>query len=154
MNSNEYPLAALDHIGIVDALYRFGAGQDLHDRTLLASSFTIDAILDFVQPAARLGVDLAPFCGRDSIVDSIMTTIRPLDTTHTITNARASIHAGRAELFALVDAYHLRQGAHDRFLQLKNIYRAELVRGEGDWLLHRVNIHNVWMAGEPSVLFG
>ncbi|HEU4665164.1 MAG TPA: nuclear transport factor 2 family protein [Dokdonella sp.] len=48
-----------DQLAIVDALYRFGAGQDLRDRALLASAFAADATLDFSQPAGRFGVALA-----------------------------------------------------------------------------------------------
>ncbi len=138
---------------VVDALYRFGAGQDLHDRELFASAFTESAVIDFRQPASRLGVELAPFSGRTQIVDRIMATVARLDTTHTVTNPRVTFHGGEADLFALVDAYHLRHDGPTGHLQLKNIYRARLVRGDSDWRIDRLHIHNVWMTGDAAVLF-
>lgn len=36
-----------DRVEIIDALYRFGLGQDLEDRALFASSFAADAEVDF-----------------------------------------------------------------------------------------------------------
>ena len=46
---------ACDRLEIVDALYRFGLGQDLQDRELFASAFAADAELDFRPAAARSG---------------------------------------------------------------------------------------------------
>jgi SnoaL-like domain len=143
-----------DHLAVVDALYRFGAGQDPHDSVLLTSAFVEDAHLDFTQPAKRLGVDMAVLRGRQQIVDSITSTVSRLDTTHTVTNPRTALNGNEAELFALVDAYHVPHDDPGRHLQLKNIYRVSLVRGDGDWRISRMHIHNVWMTGEPAVLFG
>lgn len=42
-----------DRAEIVDALYRFGLGQDLKDKRLFASAFTADAELDFRPAAGR-----------------------------------------------------------------------------------------------------
>jgi hypothetical protein len=143
-----------DHLAIVDALYRFAAGQDLRDADLFASAFADAAQLDFSQPAKRLGVELPPFHGRHQIVDSIMATVRRLDTTHTVTNPRVALCGDEAELYALVDAHHLPREDHTRHLQLKNIYRVALARGDGDWRIVRLKIDNVWMTGDPAVLFG
>lgn len=145
--------ALADAAAIADALYRFGAGQDLDDRALFTSAFTADATLDFTQPAARLGVALPVFEGRDAIVDTIMGTVARLDTTHTVTNPRVTLDGDSASLFALVEAMHLPRGDHRRHLRLKNIYRVELAReGEG-WAMRRVAIVNVWMDGDARVLF-
>ena len=143
-----------DHILIVDALYRFGAGQDLSDRTLFESAFAHDAVLDFMQPAKRLGVDLAVFKSRAAIADAIFAAIAELDTTHTVTNPRITDYDGRhATLTALVEAQHLPRADHTRHLLLKNIYRVELSRAVDAWVIDHMKIDNVWMEGDAKVLF-
>lgn len=143
-----------DRIAIIDALYRFGAGQDLKDRRLFESAFTPDAELDFVQPARRLGVDLAVFKGREAIVSGIAAALARLDTTHTVTNPRVEIKEDTATLFALVEAQHLLKSDHQQHLLLKNFYRVKLQRAEeGRWRIARMHIENVWIDGDPRVLF-
>jgi hypothetical protein len=143
-----------DFLAIVDALYRFGAGQDMSDRTLFESAFVDDAVLDFTQPAKRLGVDIPVFKSRASIADTIFAAIAGLDTTHTVTNPRITDYDGRhATLTALVEAQHLPRADHSRHLMLKNIYRIELSRAVDAWVMDHVRIDNVWMDGDPKVLF-
>ena len=143
-----------DHLAIVDALYRFGAGQDMSDRALFESAFADDAVLDFTQPAKRLGVDIPVFRGRENIADTIFAAIAALDTTHTVTNPRITDYDGRhATLTALVEAQHLPRADHSRHLMLKNIYRIELSRLVDAWVMDHVRIDNVWMEGDPKVLF-
>jgi hypothetical protein len=138
---------------VIDALYRFAAGQDENDGALFESAFAEDAELDFVQPAQRLGVTLAPFKGRESIVDSIMPVVTRLDTTHTVTNPRVQVSGDRASLTALVEAQHLPKGDHGRHLLLKNVYRVALRREAGEWRITHMRIENIWLQGEASVLF-
>lgn len=144
----------LDHTAIVDVLYRFGAGQDLHDRSLFESAFSPRATVDFTAPALRLGVTIPVFEGRQAIADTILSTTSGLDTTHTVTNPRVPAYDGEhATLFALVEAQHLPRNDHRRHLLLKNIYTVELSR-EGDrWVIDHMRISNVWLTGNPSVLF-
>ncbi|HKP66265.1 MAG TPA: nuclear transport factor 2 family protein [Casimicrobiaceae bacterium] len=143
-----------DHVAIVDALYRFAAGQDMSDRTLFESAFAEDAVLDFTQPAKRLGVDIAMFKSRASIADAIFAALAALDTTHTVTNPRITDYDGRhATLTALVEAHHLPRADHSRHLKLKNIYRIELSRAVDAWVMDHVRIDNVWIEGDPKVLF-
>src|SRR6266542_4138704 len=103
-----------DRMEVIDALYRFAAGQDLKDEALFASAFADGATLDFVEPAARLGVQLPVFSGKENIVSGITASVRPLDTTHTVTNPRVWVDGDKATLFALVEAQHLPKGDHDR----------------------------------------
>lgn len=143
-----------DHLAIVDALYRFGAGQDFSDRALFESAFAHDAVLDFTQPAKRLGLEIPVFKTRATIADTIFATIATLDTTHTVTNPRITDYNGRhATLIALVEAQHLPRADHSRHLMLKNIYRIELSRAVDAWVMDHVRIDNVWMEGDPKVLF-
>ena len=103
-----------DRFAVIDALYRFAAGQDLRDPALLSSAFTRDAELDFVQPARRLGVELAPFRGRAEILSSIAAALAEVDTTHTVTNTRVELDGDQASLAALVAAQHLPRGDHSQ----------------------------------------
>ncbi|MBN8736907.1 MAG: nuclear transport factor 2 family protein [Xanthomonadales bacterium] len=146
--------SAQDFIAIVDALYRFGAGQDLRDRGLFASAFSSDAVLDFTQPARLLGADIAPFEGRQAIVDAVFAAIDGLDTTHTVTNPRVTAFEGdRAELFALVEAQHLPRADHSRHLLLKHVYTSKLSRHGEAWTIDHMRIDMVWSAGDAAVLF-
>lgn len=143
-----------DRVAIVDALYRFGAGQDLHDRSLFESAFSLDATVDFTGPARRLGVTLPVFEGRQVIADIILSTTSRLDTTHTVTNPRVTAYNGeQATLFALVEAQHLPQNDHSRHLLLKNIYTVKLLREDNQWVIDHMRIETVWLTGDPSVLF-
>jgi hypothetical protein len=138
---------------VTDALYRFGAGQDLRDPDLFRSAWARDAELDFVQPARRLGFALEPFRGRENIVRDILGSLAPLFTTHTVTNPRVTLEAGRAHLFALVEAQHVRRDDRSVFLLLKNLYDCELVHEDGYWKISKMRIVNVWYDGDPRALF-
>ncbi|MBA3678351.1 MAG: nuclear transport factor 2 family protein [Sphingosinicella sp.] len=141
--------------GLADALYRFGAGQDLRDRALFASAFSVEASLDFTQPASRLGAEIPVFEGRDFIVEQIFSTIAPLDTTHSVTNVRVTEWDGeKARIFALVEAQHLPKADHSRHLLLKNFYHCDLTHRDGLWLIDTMLIHNVWWTGDSAVLLG
>jgi hypothetical protein len=146
--------SAHDHIAIVDALYRFGAGQDLRDRALFESAFAEHAKLDFTAPAQRLGATIPVFEGRQAIADTIFAAIGGLDTTHTVTNPRVTAYDdGHASLFALVEAQHLPRGNHARHLLLKHIYTMELSRHDGQWQFDHMRIDMIWSSGDPTVLF-
>ena len=146
--------SAHEHIAIVDALYRFGAGQDLRDRALFESAFTEHARLDFTAPAQRLGAIIPVFEGRQAIADTIFAAIGELDTTHTVTNPRVTAYDDEhASLFALVEAQHLPRGNHARHLLLKHIYTMELSRHDGQWQFDHMRIDMVWFNGDPAVLF-
>ncbi len=142
------------YLAIVDALYRFGAGQDLRNRALFESAFHPTAALDFTQPAQRLGITIPVFEGRQAIADTIFGTIGGLDTTHTFTNPRITAYDGeRASVFALVEAQHLPRADHSRHLLLKNIYTVDVSCSQGHWAVDLMKIDNVWMTGDPAVLF-
>lgn len=145
---------ASEHFEIVDALYRFGAGQDLRDRGLFESAFAADATLDFTGPAQRLGARIPVFAGRQAIADTVFANIEDLDTTHTVTNPRVIAFDGaRATLSALVEAQHLPRNDHSHHLLLKNLYTADLSRQGDRWVIEALRIGNIWLTGDPSVLF-
>ena len=99
------------------------------------------------------GTNIPVFEGRAAITDTIMGTVASLNTTHTVTNPRVEIEGDRATLFALVEAQHLPKGDHDRHLLLKNIYTLKLSRDGERWVIDHMLIENVWLTGDPTVLF-
>ena len=143
-----------DRDAIADALFRFGAGQDLRDRPLFESAFTEDASLDFTAVAAKLGATIPVFEGRQAIADTVMTATEPLDTTHTITNIRVTAYDDdRASVTALIEAQHLPRGDHSRHLLLKNRLAVEVVREDECWVIARMVFENAWREGDVTVLF-
>jgi hypothetical protein len=134
-----------DRAEVADALYRFALGLDLRDRELAASAFAPGARLD--AGGGRV------MTGRDAIVDTVLATIAPLDTTHSVTNARIAISGDGAFLTALVEAQHLVAGDHRRFALLKNRYAADLSRDGQRWVMHAVRVDTIWQTGDPAAVF-
>lgn len=143
-----------DRAEVIDALYRFGLGQDLHDRTLFASAFTSDAELDFRPAAEKCGLPIPLMTGRDMIVDTILAGFERVDTTHVVTNPRVRLAGDTAQLTAIVQAQHLPSDHHDRHALLNNRYDVDLVRDGTRWVMRRVHIDNVWFTGDPKVIVG
>lgn len=143
-----------DRVEVIDALYRFGLGQDLRDRELFASAFSVDAELDFRPAAAKIGVQSDQMVGRETIVDTVFAVLAPVDTTHVVTNPRVQLDGDSARLTAIVEAQHLLAADHSRHALLKNRYAVELVRDGERWVIRRLRIDNVWYTGEPKAIFG
>ncbi len=141
-------------VDIIDTLYRFAAGQDFKDPELFRSAFAEDATLDFTGPARRFGVEIPTFVGRDAIADAILTATSKLDTTHTISNDRIIGYDGtHSALTALIEAQHLPIDGHDRNLLLKNRLDVQLILADDGWVITHMLFQNVWMEGDPAVLF-
>ncbi|MEU4390289.1 nuclear transport factor 2 family protein [Kribbella sp. NPDC023855] len=144
----------LDREEVIDALYRFGLGQDLRDRELFASAFAADAVLDFRPAATKCGLDIPLMEGRDTIVGTILDPKVRIDTTHVVTNARVELDGDTARLTAIVEAQHLPKDDHSRHALLKNLYAVEAVRDGSRWVMRHVHIDNVWFTGDPWVIAG
>lgn len=143
-----------DRADIVDALYRFAAGMDQRDRPLLESAFSADASLDLSGAARRLGFELPVIKGRQVITDILMEEVSRIDTSHTVTNPRITRFSGqRACLSALVEAQNLPRDDHSRHLLLKNVYTVDLSRQDDHWTIDSLLIENLWLQGDPEVLF-
>lgn len=143
-----------DRVEIVDALLRFGLGQDLKDRELFASAFAKDAQLDFRPAAAKWGGEPPVMVGRDTIVDNILALFAGrVETTHQVTNPRVHIDGDQAFLTALVEAQHLLVADHATHALLKNPYEVELVRDGSRWLIRTLRIYNTWLVGDPKAIF-
>ncbi|GAA3271934.1 hypothetical protein GCM10020218_014830 [Dactylosporangium vinaceum] len=144
-----------DRVEIVDALYRFGLGQDLRDRELLASAFAETAELDFGPAAARWGGEAPLMTGRDLIADTITGLFAGrVDTTHVVTNPRIHVDGDSARLTALVEAQHLLTADHGTHALLKNVYDVDLIRDGTRWVVRRMRIENIWYTGDPTAIFG
>lgn len=145
-------IEAADKLAAVEALYRFAAGIDLRDNDLLRSALAEDAISDFRPAAAKAGFEYPVLKGRDSIVSALSNSLRLLDTTHSVTNPRATIDGDTAHLEAMVEAQHLPRGDHSRQFLMKNRYDVELIRQGKVWLIRRATIDNAWSSGDLAVL--
>lgn len=143
---------AADRLAVVDALYRFAAGIDLRDKSLLSSSLAKDAVSDFRPAAAKAGFDYPVIEGRDLIVAALTASLATLDTTHSVTNPRVTIDGDRARLDALVEAQHVPRDDHTRCYLMKNRYDVELARKGEVWVITRSTVENVWRSGDPAVL--
>lgn len=147
-------IPSADRTEMVDALYRFAAGQDLDDAALFESAFSLDATLDFTQPARQLGVSAPVFQGLQQISEMVLSATADLDTTHSITNVRVIAFDGeRATVSAMIEAQHLPRSDHSRHLLLKNLLWVQLVRTGRCWRIQQMRFVNVWRTGDPSVLF-
>ncbi|WP_219466217.1 nuclear transport factor 2 family protein [Nonomuraea rhizosphaerae] len=143
-----------DRVEIIDALYRFGLGQDLKNRDLFASAFTTDAELDFGPAAARWGGQSPVMKGRDTIVDLILGLFTGrVETSHQVTNPRLHLDGDHARLTAMVEAQHLLSADPTTHALLKNLYAAELTRDGSRWLINRLRIDNLWYTGDPHAIF-
>jgi hypothetical protein len=144
-----------DRAEIIDALVRFGLGQDLADRDLFASSFAEDAELDFRPAAARWAAKPPLMAGRDAIVATILNGFAGrVDTTHQVTNPRVHVTGDTAALTALVEAQHLLTTDHRTYALLKNFYDVTLVRDGARWVMRHIRIDNIWYVGNPNAIFG
>lgn len=141
-----------DKLAVVETLYRFAAGIDLRDRDLLASAFAEDAVSDFRPAAAKAGFEYPVLEGRETIIEALSTSLRSLDTTHSVSNPRVRVDGDVAHLEAMVEAQHVPSHDHTRHYLMKNRYDLELVRAGRSWVIQRVTIDNVWSDGDPSVL--
>jgi hypothetical protein len=139
---------------IVDAVYRFATGMDLRDRALFESAFSPEGALDLTRAARRLGMELPVMRGRKVIADIIMDETNRIDTTHSVTNPRIVAYDGKhAHLTALVEAQNLPREDHSRHLLLKNLFTVELSKHDGAWAIDYLQIENLWLDGDPQVLF-
>jgi len=153
-NSPSFTGDTADKLMAVDALYRFAAGIDLRDQSLLASALAENAISDFRPAAAKAGFDYPVIEGRDVIVAALRASLATLDTTHSVTNARVTIDGDTARLDALVEAQHVPRSDPTRHYLMKNRYDVELARAGDGWVITRNTVDNIWRTGDIAVLAG
>lgn len=143
---------AADKLAVVEALYRFAAGIDLRDKELLSSSLAESAVSDFRPAAAKAGFEYPVIEGRDVIVAALSTSLSTLDTTHSVSNPRVTVHGDTARMDVLVEAQHVPRSDPSRHYLMKNRYDVELIRAGEVWLITRNTVDNVWRTGDLTVL--
>ena len=153
MEIDEHPTpSAQDHLEVMDALYRFGAGEDLADGRLLESAFSEDAVVDFGPCGREMGLAFPPIVGGDAIVRFLVASALTQTTSHVITNGRAKLNGSQAELRALVDATHVLNSDKSRRCRMMNWYEASLVKDIRFWRIRHLVIASAWFTGDPKVL--
>ena len=155
MDNDTPPIvSARDSLDVMDALYRFGAGVDHGETSLLATAFHADATVDFGPCGRKMGLEFPLLVGRETIVDFLGQAAKAPTTTHVITNGRVRVDGGTAVLRALVDATHLAKSDLSRRCRMMNWYKAELPREGQVWRMRGLVIDNAWFTGDPQVLLG
>lgn len=132
---------------IIDSLYRYAAGIDLKDKELIKSVFTEDAVSDFRPAGAKAGFEYPVLEGKEVIAEALMRSLKPIVTTHSVTNPRVTIDGDKAHLEAIVEAQHLPETDPSRHYLMKNRYDVELIKQEDSWFICRVTVDNVWRTG-------
>ena len=97
-------IVPVNYLGVVDTLYRFGAGVDTNDTKLLETAFTVDAVVDFSPCGRKMGLDFPVLTGAETIVHFLGESANSQITSHIITNGRVHSTGDGAVLRALVDA--------------------------------------------------
>ncbi|HHB1424424.1 TPA: nuclear transport factor 2 family protein [Serratia odorifera] len=143
-----------NNLAIVDSLYRYAAGIDLKDPELIKGVFTEDAVSDFRPAGAKAGFEYPVLEGKETIADALLNSLKPIVTTHSVTNPRVTIDGDKAYLEAIVEAQHLPESDPSRHYLMKNRYDVELLKQQDGWFICRVTVDNVWRTGDPTVLAG
>lgn len=151
--TSTYIQETADKLSVVETLHCFAAGIDMQDNDLLTSVFTEHAVSDFRPAAAKAGFEYPVLEGRDNIVAALSAALGHVDTTHSVSNARASINGNKAHLDALVEAQHVLKSDPSRHYLMKNRYDVQMVRQDEAWLIECVTVDNLWRTGDLTVLF-
>jgi hypothetical protein len=147
---------ANDRYEIADALHRYAFGLDHNHADSLASALTEDCHFDFTPAGKRLGIPFSVVSGRDAILQSVLSMIGPLDTSHSATNLQIEVSGDGATLYGYVQSQHFmaREGARpdSDYALLMNRYDCELVRDGTKWRFRRITIDNAWALGNVDIL--
>ncbi|MDQ0787853.1 nuclear transport factor 2 family protein [Streptomyces sp. B3I8] len=146
-----------DHAEIADALHRYTAGLDHGDAELLASSLTEDALVDLTPATGKIGLDFPPLKPRDAVVGALIPAVGPLDTSHVISNIRATVDGDTAHVncYAMAQHYLPHEGPRPdrtRHALMMNRYDADLTRDGSTWRISRLTIDSAWFEGDKTVL--
>lgn len=148
-----------DHHEIVDAVLRYTRALDLADADLMTSALTPDATVDLTPATTKIGLEFPVLTPRDTVVGALVGAVGPLDTSHSVTNARTEIDADRrsAVLTCYAQAMHFLPGegpdaARTRHALMMNRYTARLVRDDTTWRIQHLSIDSAWFEGDPAVL--
>ena len=101
------PSGLSDREAAVEAVLRFFEGLDDADASLVHSAFTPDATVD-LSPISNIGTPFSELSGRDTIVDRLLKSVGPLDSTHHLSNFRVNVIGDSATLTCYALAQHFR----------------------------------------------
>ena len=156
MDAHELAQIAYDRSEIADTMYRYAFGLDHGDPDSLASALTEDCVLDFTAGGRKLGIDFPVLTGRESVLQTLIPMLGPLDTSHTASNLQIEVSGDTATLHGYMMSQHFMPGDGSRagsdYALLMNRYDAELVRDGMKWRFKRVMIDNAWAEGDPGIL--
>ncbi len=158
MDEKAAELAQLTHdrFEIADTMHRYAFGLDHGDPDSLSSAFTQDCVIDFTSAAKKLGIQFSVLTGRDTIVQTLIPMLGPLDTSHTTSNLQIEVSGDTATLHCYLMSQHFMPGQGSRrgsdYALLMNRYDAELQRDETRWRFKRVKIDNAWAEGDPGII--
>jgi hypothetical protein len=145
-----------DRYEIADALHRYAFGLDHNDPDSLSSALTEGCLFDFTPAGKRLGIRFSLVSGRDAILQSVLSLIGPLDTSHSATNLQIEISGDTASLYCYVQSQHFmpRDGSRPdtEYALLMNRYDCELIRDGAKWRFKRITIDNTWALGNVDIL--
>ena len=148
------PAVTADKFAVVETLYRYAAGLDLRDNSLLASTFAENAVADFGPATKKAGQEYPPIHGRDTIATALLSSLSHLDTTHSLSNPRVTLDGETAHLEGIMACQHLPREDHSRHVLMTNRYDVDLARSGEVWVVERLTVDNVWTDGDPTVLAG
>jgi hypothetical protein len=146
-----------DRAAITDALYRYAAGLDLGDASLLESSLTEDGTVDLTAAVTKLGFEFPVLTPRAVVTDTLVAAVGPLDTSHSISNMRIDLAGDTATVRCYAQANHFLPGEgpqpdRTRHALMMNRYTAEVVRDGAGWRIRHLAIDLAWFEGDPQVL--
>ena len=97
--------------------------------------------------------------GTDTIVERLMGTVAPMDTTHCVTNCRVQVSGDSAELAAYAIAQHFFAGkgpdpTKNGYCVMGNRYTAAAAsRAEGGlWRLREITVDCTWCHGDENAM--
>lgn len=156
ITTSEMVRTLVDRAEIADTLYRFAAGLDDADPVSLRSALTEDAVVDF-SPASKIGIDFIVLTPREVIVESAMSSVGPMDTSHNLSNIRSEIDGDSAHATCSALAQHFPGGTGPNpnktiHALMMNRYDINLVRDGATWRISRLTIDNIWFEGDTAVL--
>ena len=146
-----------DREAVIDAVLRMAQGLDDADPDLLRSAFVPDAVFD-VTPVNKIGRQYKVLHGVDTIVEGVMGSVGPMDTTHSVTNFRVQLSGDSARVTAYAIAQHFSAGegpdpTKKGYFLMGNRYTATAVRAEeGLWRLKQMTVDCTWCHGDETAM--
>jgi ketosteroid isomerase-like protein len=127
------------------------------DADVLADLLTEDAVADLTPATRRIGLDFPVLTGRDTVIQNMIGSVGPLDTTHVVTNVtyRALGDGWLIGAYALAQHFLPGQGpdaTSTRHVLMGNTWTLHVRRTPQGLRVARFTMDNRWLEGDPTVL--